>query len=298
MNYYQKYIKYKHKYLDLLKYKQIGGFDLPLIGFGTWQNLPDNDNIERIIYDAIKIGYRCFDCAYTYRNQIGIGRAFTRAINEGIITRSDLFIIGKATNIENFKKSLIDLQLEYFDLALYHFYNNIENWELMIRIKSECLTKEIGLSNIYINKLRKLIIDCETKNIQKPKAIENEINLFTPEEELVDYCNCVNIKLIAYTPLGQQIGIEVEKKNEILRDISSQIECTIPQLILLWGMKRNITVIPTSSNIDRMTENFLTKAIYERSETLSEEQIEILNKLLGYNYPLIETAQDYRSKDI
>ena len=48
MNYYNKYQKYKSKYLEqsVLKNQQYGGFNIPLMGFGTWQSIPDNDEIE------------------------------------------------------------------------------------------------------------------------------------------------------------------------------------------------------------------------------------------------------------
>ena len=300
MNYYNKYQKYKSKYLEqcVLKNKQYGGFNIPLMGFGTWQNIPDNNEIERIIYEAIKIGYKCFDCAYNYQNEEGIGRAFKRAFDEGIVKRTDLFIIGKAITIEQFKTSLVKLQIEYFDLALFHFYSNISNWKLMIRVKLEHLTKEIGLSNIYINKLKLLIRYCDANNIEKPKAIENEINLFTPEEILVNYCNTNNIKLIGYTPLGQKEGLRFYTMGRVklLTDISIELGCTIPQLILLWGIKRNITVIPTSSNISRMTENFFTTSISETS-SLSEEQIFNISKIIGLNSPLTITAQTHKDED-
>jgi diketogulonate reductase-like aldo/keto reductase len=300
MNYYNKYQKYKSKYLEqcVLKNKQYGGFNIPLMGFGTWQSIPDNDEIERIIYEAIKIGYKCFDCAYNYKNEEGIGRAFKRAFDEGIVKRTDLFIIGKAITIEQFKTSLVKLQIEYFDLALFHFYSDISNWELMIKVKLECLTNKIGLSNIYINKLKLLIQYCDANNIEKPTAIENEINLFTPEEILVNYCNTNNIKLIGYTPLGQKTGLRLYTMGRVklLTDISIEIGCTIPQLILLWGMKRNITVIPTSSNISRMTENFFTTSIYETS-SLSEKQISDISEIIGLNSPLTITAQTNKDAD-
>jgi diketogulonate reductase-like aldo/keto reductase len=301
MNYYDKYQKYKFKYLEqnVLKSQQYGGFNIPLMGFGTWQSIPNNNQIEKIIYEAIKIGYKCFDCAYNYNNEEGIGRAFKKAFDEGIVKRTDLFIIGKAITIEQFKISLEKLQIEYFDLALFHFYSDISNWELMIKVKLECLTNKIGLSNIYINKLKLLIQYCDANNIEKPTAIENEINLFTPEEILVNYCNTNNIKLIGYTPLGQKTGLRLYTMGRVklLTDISIEIGCTIPQLILLWGMKRNITVIPTSSNVSRMTENFFTTSIYEKISSLSEKQISDISNIIGFNSPLTITAQTHKDAD-
>jgi diketogulonate reductase-like aldo/keto reductase len=53
MNYEQ---KYKKKYLNL-KYG-VGIENIPLIGFGTWQSTPNDDNIKTIIINALKVGYR------------------------------------------------------------------------------------------------------------------------------------------------------------------------------------------------------------------------------------------------
>lgn len=80
-------------------------------------------------YTAIKSGYRLFDEACDYGNEKQCGEGIKKAIDEGLVTRQELFITSKLWNTyhrkENVKtackKTLADLGLEYLDLYLIHF---------------------------------------------------------------------------------------------------------------------------------------------------------------------------------
>lgn len=50
------------------------------------------------VYEAIKVGYRLFDGAQDYGNEIEVGQGLTRALSEGLVERKDLFIISKLWN--------------------------------------------------------------------------------------------------------------------------------------------------------------------------------------------------------
>ena len=97
---------------------------MPTVGFGLWK--VNNDTCADQVYNAIKTGYRCFDGACDYGNEVEAGQSVARAIKEGLVKREDLFIVSKLWNtfhdgdkVEPIaRKQLEDLGIEYFDLFL------------------------------------------------------------------------------------------------------------------------------------------------------------------------------------
>ncbi len=308
MDFKNKYLKYKNKYIQLKKNidtkTQFGGIsgypenhimNIPMLGLGTWQAEPEAFDITNTIYRAIQIGYRCFDCAFAYKNEKKIGSAIRRAIDEGIVRREDLFIIGKATTIEQFNESLAKLQIHKFDLALYHFYNNHSDWNLMLELASQGKADKIGLSNIYENKLCRLLAYCDERSLPKPYAIENEVNFFTGEINLVNLCNRHGIKVIAYAPLGQ-LNLPILSTFPIITELSERYSITIPQLLLLWGIRRGLTVIPSSTNESRLIENLRVLDIQSNHDILTQDEVQLINKN-SLDEPIISTAVAYKQRD-
>ncbi len=268
---------------------------IPKLGLGTWQPDPNDHDISETIYQAIKIGYRCFDCAYNYHNEENVGKGFKKAFDEEIVSRDELFIIGKATSTKQFDISLSKLGIEKFNLAIYHFYNEPSNFDLMIELKAQGKTEHIGVSNIYMNKLKQLIDYCDRNGKEKPVVIENEINFFDPLIDMVDYCKNIGIKLIAYSPLGQQ-GLKILIENDYLQTLSKKYEITIPQLLLVWSIRRGILPIPASTNTVRLIENLTTIELSHNLSILYETEIEEINSK-GFGYPVIETACNAKERD-
>ena len=66
---------------------------MPILGLGTWTL--SNAEAEESVYIAIKTGYRLIDIAEYYGNELGVGRGVKKSIQEGIITREDIFITTK-----------------------------------------------------------------------------------------------------------------------------------------------------------------------------------------------------------
>ena len=69
------------------------GYVMPVIGLGTW-TLSD-DEAENSVYHALKSGMRLIDTARYYGNEVGVGRGLQKAIDEGIVTREEVFITTK-----------------------------------------------------------------------------------------------------------------------------------------------------------------------------------------------------------
>mmetsp|Transcript_36827 Transcript_36827/g.95372 ORF Transcript_36827/g.95372 Transcript_36827/m.95372 type:complete len:675 (-) Transcript_36827:23-2047(-) len=103
------------------------GRRMPMVGFGTWK-LPKEETAQ-LVYDAIRVGYRHIDCACDYGNEKEVGQGIKKAIEEGLVTRKDLWVTSKLWNTYHRKehvlpacqRTLNDLQLDYLDLYLIHF---------------------------------------------------------------------------------------------------------------------------------------------------------------------------------
>ncbi len=66
------------------------GVEMPSLGFGVFQ-VPDPNECERSVRDAIDVGYRLLDTAASYGNEEAVGNTIR---NHGI-DRSELFVTTK-----------------------------------------------------------------------------------------------------------------------------------------------------------------------------------------------------------
>jgi aldehyde reductase len=129
---------------------------------------------------AIDAGYRHIDGAYVYQNEAEVGNAIAAKINEGVVTREDLFITSKLWNVfhdprhirESLEKTLRDLKMAYIDMYLIHFpmgfkfvnsqklypkdangewmidtVDHAETWKALEELVDDGLVKSLGLSN-------------------------------------------------------------------------------------------------------------------------------------------------------
>mgnify|MGYP002768971862 FL=1 len=74
-----------------MDYKTLSnGVKMPILGFGVYQ-VPDFDECERVVSDAISVGYRSIDTAQAYMNEEAVGNA----IRKSGIAREEFFITTK-----------------------------------------------------------------------------------------------------------------------------------------------------------------------------------------------------------
>ena len=115
---------------------------IPQLGLGTYK-VPD-DEAERVVHDALEVGYRHIDTAQMYGNEAGVGRAIAACD----LPRRDLFITSKLNNpnhrrddaLRSFDATMKALRLEVLDLFLVHWplansagIDLVDTWHTMIR---------------------------------------------------------------------------------------------------------------------------------------------------------------------
>lgn len=82
------------------------GAKMPLEGFGVFQ-IPDLEQCEEVVYQAIETGYRLIDTAAAYMNEVAVGKAVERAIKDGLT---------KAIGVANFYPSILANLCETVDI--------------------------------------------------------------------------------------------------------------------------------------------------------------------------------------
>lgn len=73
-----------------MTYKLSNGLEMPAVGLGTWKSPLGKTGLA--VKAAIKAGYRLIDTANDYGNEAEVGAAIKESIDEGIVTREELFI--------------------------------------------------------------------------------------------------------------------------------------------------------------------------------------------------------------
>lgn len=283
------------------------GDKIPMLGLGTWQ--AEVGQVYKAIIDAIKLGYRHFDCAHIYGNEAEIGKAFQDAFDDGLVSREDLWITSKLWNNSHnkeevepaIKKTLENLQLDYLDLYLIHwpiaFKNEYEHpesteqfyepgevslgetWSGMIDVKKKGLTRHIGVSNFNVHQIKQ-IID-ETQEIPEMNQIES--HPYLSQQALKEHADSTGYFLTAYKPIGSGgATIEAMTKrhlpnlfdHEVIKKIAQNADATPAQVLLAWQLQRGVIVIPKSIHKDRQKENLEAINVH-----LNDDQMKEINQL-------------------
>ena len=129
------------------------GVEMPLLGFGVFQ-IPDAEECERSVSEALRVGYRLIDTAAAYGNEEAVGNAIKRSG----VAREDLFVTtklwiqdaGYERTKPAFERSLQRLQLDYLDLYLIHqpFGDVYGAWRAIEELYREGRVRAVGISNL------------------------------------------------------------------------------------------------------------------------------------------------------
>ena len=230
------------------------GVQMPQLGYGVYQ--VTKDECERCVLDAIKVGYRSIDTAQSYFNEEEVGNAIAKCG----VPREELFITTKVWiehyGYEETKASVLEsmqkLQVEYLDLCLLHqpfgdvygAYCALEDFYDTGKIRA------IGISNFYPDRM----IDIASFARIKPMVNQIEVHPHHQQAESKAWHDKYGVQVEAWAPFGEGRGGMFELPE--LKAIGDKYGKTVAQVILRWHLQRGIVVIPKSTHIERMAENF------------------------------------------
>lgn len=226
---------------------------MPAIGFGVFQ-IPVEET-ERVVDEALEVGYRMIDTAASYFNEEQVGNA----IRKSGIPREELFVTSKlwvqAYEYDNalraFDTSMKKLGLDYLDLYLLHkpYGNYYAAWRAVERLYKERRIRAIGVTSFSNERLQDLFLHNEIK----PAVNQLETHPFFQQQASNAFLQQEGIQHEAWAPFAE--GQNNIFNNPVLRAIAERHGKTVGSVVLRWLNQRNVVVIPKTVRRERMASN-------------------------------------------
>lgn len=230
------------------------GLKMPVLGYGVYQ--VTKEECERCVLDALKTGYRLIDTAQSYFNEEEVGNAIVKSG----IPREEIFLTTKVWvehyGYEETKKSIYEsmrkLQTEYIDLMLLHqpFSDYYGAYRALEELYNEGVLKAIGVSNFYPDRL----VDIANFANIVPMVNQVETHVLNQQTEAKKWMDKYEVQIEAWAPFGEGRGGLFE--NPVLTAIGEKYGKTSAQVMLRWNIQRGVVVLPKSTHIERIEQNF------------------------------------------
>lgn len=236
------------------------GIEMPILGIGCFRL--SSEEAENSVYWALKDGYRLIDTARIYGNEDGVGRGIQRAIDEGFVTREEIFVTTKMWTSDYddgpaaIDASLQRLGLDYIDLMILHHSqpeNDVAAYQAMEQAVTDGKLRSIGLSNYYEPEDFDRLISATT---MKPALIQNETHPYHQSTVMKEHIAQYGTVMESWFPLGGRGNTQTLFNDEAISAIAAAHGKTSAQVILRWHLQAGNIAIPGSSNEAHIQENF------------------------------------------
>ncbi|CAJ0922540.1 unnamed protein product, partial [Mesorhabditis belari] len=232
----------------------------------------DND-MYRIMDEALAAGYRTFDTAQMYGNEAAVGEALNTLLPKYRLNRQDVFVVSKVQPPNqgdradpSIVESLRKLNLGYIDLMLIHWPNaspdNPRNpyhhrmerrktWMALEKYYALGLLKAIGVSNFHPHHLDDLLSYARVF----PAVDESESSLSYQTNDLLEYCARKGIFFWAYTCQLRHDQANLLNIVSKFTKIANKYKITPKMLEYIYALNRGMGVVMGASSPIHIKEN-------------------------------------------
>lgn len=130
-------------------------------------------------------------------------------------------------------------------------------WFEMEKLVEKGLVKHIGVSNFNAQQIQR-VFDCSSSSTTKPVCNEIEFHPAFIRDELIKLCEKLNVKVLAYCPLGRHKEENMEPKflyDERVIEIGKKHNKSPAQIALRFEIQCGVIPLPKSSRKERIYEN-------------------------------------------
>ena len=231
------------------------GARMPRLGLGTWP-LGDRE-AERVVAEAIGMGYRLIDTAHAYGNEEGVGRG----LRASGVPREEIFVATKLNAEwhgvreahEAFEMSAAKLGVDWIDLLLIHWPNPrrdryVEAFAGLVELLGEGRLRAVGVSNFKPAHLERVIGATGVA----PDVNQIELNPYVSRAEARAHDEGLGSATQSWSPLGKGGGLLAEP---VIVAVATAYGRSPAQVVLRWHLQLGCVPIPKSSDPGRLREN-------------------------------------------
>ena len=236
-----------------MQFVEANGAKIPAIGLGTWELR--GRSCTRLVEQAVRLGYRHVDTAQIYENEQEVGDG----LRASGVRRDELFVTTKVwtthfapNDLErSSKESLTRLHLSEVDLLLLHWPNPRvplpETLGALAHVKKLGLCRHIGVSNFTVALIEEAVAACP-----EPLVCDQvEYHPYLDQTKVREACARHDLAVVAYSPVARGRI----KNDQTLARIGQAHGKTAAQVCLRWLVQQNVSAIPRTSRIERLSEN-------------------------------------------
>jgi diketogulonate reductase-like aldo/keto reductase len=239
------------------------GVRIPKLGLGTWRIA--DDEVARVVREAIDIGYRHIDTAQAYANERGVGEG----LRASGVPRDEVFVTTKlvaeckrySEAKDRIDRSLATLGLDHIDLMLIHspqpwaefregehfFEGNLEAWRALEEAYSAGKLRAIGVSNFERADLDNLLDNGGVK----PMVNQVLAHVGATPFDLIDYARSKGVLVEAYSPVAHGALVD----NAELGALAGKYGVSVPQLCIRYCLQLGLLPLPKTANAAHMRSN-------------------------------------------
>ena len=232
---------------------EANGAKIPAIGLGTWELR--GRSCARLVEQALRLGYRHVDTAQVYENEREVGDG----LRASGVRREEVFITTKVWTSHfaphdlerSAKESLIRLRVSEVDLLLLHWPNPrvplSETLDALAHVRKLGMARHVGVSNFTVALIDEAVAKCSAPLV----CNQVEYHPYLDQTKVRNACARHGMAVVAYSPLAKGRI----KNDETLAQVGQTHGKTAAQVCLRWLVQQNVSAIPRTSRIERLSEN-------------------------------------------
>lgn len=231
------------------------GANIPSLGFGTFR-MP-NEDVLRILPQALKLGFRHVDTAQIYQNEAAVGAALA---SSGV-PRADIFLttkvwvdrVGHEAFIASVDESLQKLKTDHVDLLLLHWPQSemplADRMGALNELRKAGKVKNIGVSNFSA------ALMAEAVKLSDAPIATNQIEYhpYLDQKKVLAEATRTGMSVTAYYLMADG----KVPQDPALKDIGARHGKTAAQVVLRWAVQqKDVIALSKTATESRLRENF------------------------------------------